>query len=304
MKLVNEIIELAVDDTVRLPVILRKCLVVATKLKNERLKQWVLGELKGYEDNDNLPQYRVLPITAKGYFLGPFQGELRDQPLSPGVLEEKHRVWATTHYLNAGISGYERILEQNAEGMTVISPWPADLVVAYQSKFFKGWVLNRAWQDLPVAALTALVDTVRTRLLEFALELQGEIGDSEEPLNQIPPEKIERAVTNIFFGGQNVFASDIAGNVQQVGELSVIKGDFDSLARVLNELGMPVEECAALKEAIAKDREAGEATGLGDRTSKWLGKALTYLGTAGGQITGDVAKTTLTKAVMAYLGLE
>ena len=37
MKLVDDIIELAVDDAVRLPIILRKCLVVATTLKNDRL---------------------------------------------------------------------------------------------------------------------------------------------------------------------------------------------------------------------------------------------------------------------------
>ena len=79
MKLVDDIIELAVDDTVRLPVILRKCLVVATKLKNHRLKGWASGELNGYDDRDALPQYRVIRVQAKGLFLGPLQSQLPDQ---------------------------------------------------------------------------------------------------------------------------------------------------------------------------------------------------------------------------------
>ncbi len=100
MKLVDEIIDLAVDDAVQLPVILRKCLVVATTLKNERLKGWVLGELNGYPDKDALPQYRVMRAQAKGILLGPFQAQINDQVLPSGVLEEKHRWWATTAYTN------------------------------------------------------------------------------------------------------------------------------------------------------------------------------------------------------------
>ncbi len=87
MKLVDDIIELAVDDAVRLPIILRKCLVVATRLKNDRLKGWVLGELNGYSDRKALPQYRVLRVQAKGLFLGSFQSQLRDQVLSSAVLD-------------------------------------------------------------------------------------------------------------------------------------------------------------------------------------------------------------------------
>ena len=79
MKLVDDIIELAVDDAVRLPIILRKCLVVATRLKNDRLKGWVLGELNGYSDRKALPQYRVLRVQAKGLFLGSWEAAFQSQ---------------------------------------------------------------------------------------------------------------------------------------------------------------------------------------------------------------------------------
>ena len=303
MKVVDEIIELAVDDAIRLPVILRKCLVVATKLKNDRLKRWVLSELNGYDDRDALPQYRVIGTKAKGFFLGPLQGQLHDQILSSGVLDEDHRWRATTAYLMEGIAAYEQVLGKNGEGAVRLE-WPGDLVVRYQDKFFKDWALNRAWQEVPIPGLAALVDNVRNRLLEFALEIQGEIGDTEVPLERIAPEIVESAVTTIIYGGHNVIASNIAGDVKQIGELNVVHGNFVSLARVLEEVGVPADELGALEKAIAEDKEAGEEKGFGDRTSEWLGKALTYVGKGGGQVVGGVAKATLTKAVMAYFGLE
>ena len=116
MKLLDHITELAVDDAVRLPVILRKFLVVATKLKNDRLKGWVLGELNGYDNRDALPQYRVIRVQAKGLFLGPLQAQLRDQVLTSGVLDEDHRWWATTAYLTEGIAAYENLLGKDGKG--------------------------------------------------------------------------------------------------------------------------------------------------------------------------------------------
>ena len=55
---------------------------------------------------------------------------------------------------------------------------------------------------------------------------------------------------------------------------------------------------------MADDKGAGEEKEFGDRTSGWLGKALTYVGKGGSKIVGDVAKATLSKAVVTYFGLD
>ena len=218
-------------------------------------------------------------------------------------MDEDHRWWATTAYLMEGIAAYELIIGKEGEGAVRLE-WPGNLVARYQTKFFKGWVLNRAWQEIPMPGMAALVDNVRNRLLEFALELQGEIGNTEAPLEGIAPESVENAVTTIIYGGQNVIASNIADDVKQIGQFNVVQGDFESLAHVLKEVGVSADELGALEQAIAEDKEADEEKGFGDRTSEWLGKALTYVGKGGGQVVGGVAKATLTKAVMAYFGLE
>jgi HAMP domain-containing protein len=279
---------------------LRKCLVVATRLKNDRLKGWVLGELNGYENKEALPPYRVKRIQAKGFFVGPFQSQLRDQGLPSAILDENDRWWATTAYMMERVAAYELVIGRK-DGSTI--QWLADLVAAYQSKFLKDWVLNRAWQEIPAPGLAALVDTVRNRLLEFALELQGQVGDAQVPLERLAPERVETAVATIIYGGNNIIAGNVAGNVNQLGDLAIVQGDFVSLARVLEDVGVPADEIGALEKAVAEDKEAGEEIGFGARTSEWLSRALTYVGRGGGKIAGEVARATLTKALMRYLGL-
>ena len=170
----------------------------------------------------------------------------------------------------------------------------------YQTEYFEDFVLNRAWQEIPLPGLAALVDGVRNRLLEFALELQGEIGNSEVPLERIAPERVENAVTTIIFGGHNVITGNIAGDVKQDAGFKVIQGDLVSLTRVLEEVGVPADELGALEKAITEDKEEGEQEGLGVRTSEWLSKAVTYVGKGGGKVVGETAKALLTKAVMAH----
>jgi hypothetical protein len=75
MQLINEIIDLAVDDKTKLSVLLRKCLVLSHRLKNERLKAWVDRELDGYAGDDALSDYRHTYTRSKGTFfrlVGPY----------------------------------------------------------------------------------------------------------------------------------------------------------------------------------------------------------------------------------------
>ena len=64
--ILDDIIALATDDTASLAVVLRKCLVLAHVLKNDRLKSWAQSELNGYEPDAELPDYRKSAAGAKG----------------------------------------------------------------------------------------------------------------------------------------------------------------------------------------------------------------------------------------------
>ena len=118
MSVAQEIITEAADHTVPLTTLLRKFLILASRLKNEDMKNWVLGELNGFPkgSKEDLPPHRVFGITAKGFFVGPFGASINDQPLAAFVLDKKLRWWATTAYAMQGIAAYEGMIAEDPSG--------------------------------------------------------------------------------------------------------------------------------------------------------------------------------------------
>ncbi|MFZ0636669.1 MAG: hypothetical protein WA755_09165 [Candidatus Acidiferrales bacterium] len=134
--LLDAIINTATDGDQHLSVLLRKCLVLAHELKNERLKAWANQELNGYRAVDSVPEYRIVHADAKGTFMGPFGSEARNWPIPPVGLENEDKPFADRVCLRQAVSAYENATA-HPEG-SISFPWPANMVVYYQRRFFKG----------------------------------------------------------------------------------------------------------------------------------------------------------------------
>jgi AbiTii-like protein len=63
--LVAEIEKEAVDGGGSVAAALRKCLVLGGELRSPELREWASRELNGYEDEDEVPAYRIVPATLK-----------------------------------------------------------------------------------------------------------------------------------------------------------------------------------------------------------------------------------------------
>jgi len=116
MQLIDEIIALATDDKTSPSVLLRKCLVLAHRLKNERLRSWAGKELDGYADDDTLPDYRKTFTISKGFFLGPLGSWIKDQPIPTMLMKDEHQAIVE----NAMLRTAARLLRQSVR-LTVLS---------------------------------------------------------------------------------------------------------------------------------------------------------------------------------------
>jgi hypothetical protein len=224
MRLIDNIIEFATSNGTPTSVVLRNCLVLAYKLNNQRLKTWVIKELEGYVEGDQVPEYRHIRITAKGTFFGPLGAQLNNQPLPSSILKKEHRNWANNALLFEPIAAYESVTDVK---VNLIINWPPDLIAMYQSDFVKGYVLKDAWLEIPAPAVIALVDTVRNRVLSFTLEIREELGMAGDDIEAISSDKIEKTVINNIYGGNIVIAGTIDKSpVQQGSEQAVMSQSF------------------------------------------------------------------------------
>ena len=299
MQLLDEIIELASREQGSVATLLRKCLILAHTLKNDRLKHWAESELNGY-DGDDVPEYRHTQAPARGFFVGGWGAQINDQPIPPAALQERHRKFAESIELREPIASYE-----NTEAKSNYKyDWPANLTVIYQTTFFQGqYALNRAWQEIPGSVLVGLIDTVKTRVLLFALELKDDLESVNENVNELPREKVDQQVVTYIFGGTNVIGSrDFA----QIGNIEIKEGDWGSLADALSKVGINDSGIAELKAALDHDADGTSQTQrtLGRRTAAWLKDLGKKTGQLALGVVIQVVKKEATKWVLGYLGVK
>lgn len=302
MNLLNEIIEAATDPKVSVAATLRKCLILAFELKNEKLKTWVEAELNGYEKGGDVPDYRKMHLHSKGNFQGPAGAWIPSRPLPMAVLEEKHRKYLDPAIMSEPIASYEANMPlKESEGEFVMN-WAPDLIARYQGKFIQGYALAQAWQELPAGAIVSIVDSVRNRVLRFSLELRDELGLVNDEPKKVPVEKVDQAVINYIFGGTNII-SGTATDFTQVGSIHISKGDVGGFTNALKTLGISQEHIDEAIHALLTDGAPKSET-LGSAATGWLKTIGGKLGTAGLKIGTAAATELATKWMLQYWGLN
>jgi hypothetical protein len=298
--LVDEIITVASSEAASVSTLLRKCLVLAHTLRNDRLKTWAESELNGYqgEDESSFPDYRKTPAYAKGIFIGAGGAYFKDQPIPAEALRKQHRHWAETVLLGQPIAAYERAESHSS----MIFPWPAGLTALYARTFFQGrYSLNRAWQEVPGSVIVGLIDTIKTRVLGFALELKDELGEVQDDPAELDRDTVDKTVINYIFGGTNVIASR---DFVQVDNVEITQGDWSALSEALtHKLGVTPNAVTELKASLDDDAKEAPTPGLGTRTTNWLKAFGKKAGDAALNVGIEVAKQEATKWIHGYLGL-
>lgn len=300
--LVDDIIALATDNKQSITVLLRKCVVLAHQLRNDRLKVWANEELNGYPSERDLPEYRVLPAGAVGTFIGPGWAQVQ-YPIPSGVLKEEHRMWAETVYISQSITSLEHLLE--SAGDTASFPWDNNLVLHYQRELLNGWTLTSARQEVPKSIIAGILDTVRTRILNMALEIQSEIGKMDSDLDQMTPQaanNVDRTIVNNIFGG-NVYVSagrsSMNATTIQGQQQNIVAGDWEHLSQVLRTVGVSEPQLQELSKAVDQDGRR-----MGSGVKGWIARTAPKVLSGGVKIGAAVGQMLLTEYLKQYFGLS
>jgi hypothetical protein len=152
---------------------------------------------------------------------------LNNHPIPPALLREEDRNYAVRTNLFQPIAAYDG---QTKSGRL---EWPADLLGRYQKKFVTDQVLVRAWQEISESTISGLLDTIKTRVLMFALELRHDLEPVRDDVSKLPASKIAENVTLNIFGGTVLFGS-------LVEKIEIGQGDWSGVASAMQKLRVPV----------------------------------------------------------------
>lgn len=306
MTLLQDIVASATQDNCDLPSLLRKALVLAARLRNSELKTWLGYELNGYPEESLVPAYRRAETISYGFFADRFVGQATLQvPLSvlPEEFREKYKTVALQNPINALVDLHTRSKDEET---SIELPWPP--AARRFAQKVSPMECIKVWRSLNPSFVAGVVDTVKTRILLMALDLEVEdpaAGDvpsthtalSEAIVSQIITTHIHGTVQNFSAGGDHV---------NQSAALNVSVGDVQSLAKALGSAGLESNEIVELTAAIAEDERQADLTaenGMGSRVKTWLGnlhvKAAQGLAAVGPEVVGGI----ITQAILLYFGL-
>ncbi len=272
MKLLDDIINLLSNESGSLTAALLKTKVLMHTLGHAELAEWVNDELSGYPKDKPVPPYR----TFGGHVVGNIQNIAMIQSnvsLPTMHLPRKLQDWLEKHEMRETMS----VLENMSHGNTSLQMPLSPEIGAQIGKGMNGYWVQQCWVEVSPLQIQNGITQVRSRLLDFALNLRDKIGGVEDDKVKVVAQKndVPSIFNNAVFGDNAVV---VIGDHNQTKISNVAKkGDFESLAAWLKKGKVEEADIAELKEAINADGEISPGE-YGERVKAWMlkmtGKAI------------------------------
>ncbi len=243
MGLLQDIQNATIDPDRPLAAVLRMTKMLAARLDNHLLMEWVDHELTGYPEDGPLPAYRE---RRQALVLGKFTNgfwQVSNVEIPPSAVDEQFRDGWLFHITYANSVGdHEAMLQAQPEGDFRL-PWPLDAIAVLQPQPLRDMNCMQAWRVLPRVEVMGVLEGVRNRLLDLVLKLEREAPDAGEvPSSTLPisTEQITNIVAATIYAGSSTVtdnsirvhgtAGNIAGgqgNRARQGDVSITQQGID-----------------------------------------------------------------------------
>ena len=257
MSLLREIQDGAASDNVSASVVLRKCKILAARLKSQEFAQWIDLELNGYNENVDIPAYRILHQPQnKGNFHGAFgRGFINADIPSMVFPDEIREIVTEDHEIRTSVNHLEDLLISN-EAVGFRIPWPSDLVILiaqFDLGIYPGCQCLQMWRVLPRGKVINILGQVRSRILNFALDIEEQNPEAgEAPMNSIPvPEPIVQHIFNQHF---HAAVGNMATGSQHFSQQATIGQTFTHQSLVIDPVAL-AQELPRLRQALVDEAE-------------------------------------------------
>jgi len=301
LKLIDEIIETLSTESGKLSEALFKTKVLLHKVGHKELVPWVNNELNGYPDMDSVPDYRVLSaqvlVNASN---GAYRATAHHIPM--GHLEEEFRTSLKTARMDQSLAVLERFSE-NEEGR-LQAHIPMEAYGLLGKGLGNGYQIEEAWTEISNDAVLQILTQVRSRLLDFTLELKDQFPD--ELTEQEVKQKINKVDTESLFNnaifGDNTTILLGNGNAQTVSNKN-IKKNIKALVEKLTSEGISEESANEVAEIVSSEEATSVDEPLGKKARQWMIDNLKKAEDGSWKVGISVATDVLKNAVKQYYGI-
>ncbi|WP_372876729.1 AbiTii domain-containing protein [Spongiibacter marinus] len=305
MALLHEIQESVVKDGAELGSVLLKLRLLAARLGSDVLEEWVKHESEGYPKNATVPSYRVVGVSYKGTFFGPFNAQISNAPIPPYIIQKyAGEKWVKID-VRESIAAVDSMVRKTADG-GAFGIDASNLILLLQGKIYEDYSCASIDASVSPTAFGEIIQAVRSRVLELTLELERTIpaaahvsfGASQNSVEN--SEKVQQISQQIIYG--NV-TNAVSGSPASSISISVVQGDQNSLEQHLVESGMLEDDAKEIAGIIASEEPESAEEPFGDKAKAWVAENLTKAAKGTWKMGVSAATSVLTKAALKYYGL-
>ncbi|MCK5100081.1 MAG: hypothetical protein KAR45_18365 [Desulfobacteraceae bacterium] len=221
-----------------------------------------------------------------------------------GHLEQKQRESIETARMDQSLAVLEKFAEKDSGHLQAHIPMESYGILG--KGLGNSYQIQNAWSEISYTSIIQVLIQVRSRLLDFVLELNSQFPAelNEEEVK----ERIDKVDTGTLFNraifGDNATILVGSSNTQTVYNVAS-KGDFKALSKILENNGVTKIDITALKKAIDEDSSMvdHDLKEFGPAVKSWLQIMLSKAVETSWQIELGVAISLLATALNNFYGL-
>jgi hypothetical protein len=223
--------------------VLRKCKILAARLKSAEFAQWISWELEGYPDGQPVPEYRKLAAQYYGNFMNSGWSANKQPFLWPALGKDVYEKLNPVEFRD----GVAKVQALSAGGVV---PRP-ELGLLVQGKMFPDLNCVGAWMEIGGNEFQQLLSAVRTRVLDFVLEIEAanpDAGEAPPDAQPVPAEKLQTIINNTFHAP----VGNVAQSSQRVTQTAHLGIAVEDLTKFVAEFRAHVHELKLKTEDAKK----------------------------------------------------
>jgi|APLak6261678615_1056124.scaffolds.fasta_scaffold00157_27 hypothetical protein len=308
MKLISDIINDLVDCDKSLNSALLKTKVLASRINNKDLSDWIDKESKGYDSENELPDYRKnISTYIKGDYLA---GNMKftNQPIPIIGMNDKYKnILSKVNFPNSILALESLVKDSNSQ--TLMYPLSAEIVGMLE----ENWVnmgnpylnLINARKIISTNSVNEILVQVRNKLLDFMLQIDKEYGNLTE-IKDLSEKSTE--ISKIM--NQTIINNTGDGNILNTGKnakieakINIQKNNIEELKNHLKEIGISESDTDDLIEILNEEKPNYENGTFGIKTNGWIQKMLGKALDGSWQVGIGTAGTLLAEGIKGYFGM-
>ncbi|MDE2110275.1 MAG: hypothetical protein KGJ79_03965 [Alphaproteobacteria bacterium] len=282
---------------------LLKAKVLLADLGHSELLAFVNRELNGYAEGDELPPYRIVAAQVKGNVAN-VAWHAQSHPLPTHHLGAERRKKLEQLEVRQGLGEIEDMCSRNLDAGSISSPIPMEFTPLLSKGFAAGAQVSSAWCEVNLAQFKNIATLVRSRMLDFVLDLRERVGGkglSEDHIrSKAASVDIPALLNGAMFGDNTVIAIGV-GNRQEVHNAKTMT--VDTLVEQLKSVGVSRDDLDALRKAVAADKTENGVPSLTGHTGQWYQGLLAKAKAGAITIGTEVVTSSVATALVHFISL-